>query len=169
MEAAMLKGKSWCAGLLVMAVGAFGILGTRAEVSAQAKDSVIGTWTLNVAKSTFTPGPPFKSGTVTFHAAGEGVHVVADLVDGTGAKVHSEYTANYDGKDVPIKGVTGVETVSLKRIDANSAERTDKMKGKVVQTYTRKIAADGKTMTVTQKGTGSDGKPFTNELLFEKK
>jgi len=162
----MLKYKGWCAVVAMLTLAAPVIV---VEVSAQMADPVIGTWTLNVAKSTFTPGPPVKSGVVTFEAAGQGVRVVADLEDGLGKKAHTEYMANYDGKDVPIKGATGVDMVSLKRIDANTAQRTDKMSGKEVQTYTRKIAADGKTMTVTQKGTGPDGKPFTNVMLFEKK
>ena len=138
------------------------------SLAAQA-DPVIGTWTLNVAKSTFKPGPALKSGTVTFSASGKGVHVVADLVDGQGAATHTEYTGNYDGKDYPITGLPTVDVVSLKRIDANSSERTDKKAGKVVQTYHRQVAADGKTMTVTHKGTDDKGQAFTNVLLFEKK
>jgi hypothetical protein len=146
-----------------------GLLATGTLLRAQATDPVIGTWTLNVAKSTFTPGPAFKSGTVTFKAAGQSLHVVADIVDGAGAKSHADYTAAYDGKDHPIKGLDTVDTVTLKKIDANTSERTDKKAGKVVQTYLRKVADDGKTMTVTQKGTDATGKPFTNVMLFEKK
>lgn len=131
--------------------------------------AVIGTWTLNVAKSTFTPGPAFKSSTVTFAPAGEGLHVVADFEDGTGAKTHTEYTANYDGKENPVMGLPTVDTVSMTRIDATTAVRTDKKAGKVLQTYTRKLAADGETMTVTQKGTSADGKPFINVMHFDKK
>lgn len=132
-------------------------------------DPVVGTWTLNVAKSTFKPGPPLKSGTVTFSASMKGVQVVADLVDGQGAATHTEYTASYDGKDYPITGLPTVDVVSLKRIDANTSERTDKKAGKLVQTYHRQVAADGKTMTVTQKGTDDKGQAFTNVMLFEKK
>jgi len=38
-----------------------------------------------------------------------------------------------DGKDYPITG-TGLDTVSLKRIDANTIERTGKVRGKVTET-----------------------------------
>ena len=131
-------------------------------------DPVVGTWTLNVAKSKFDPGPGATSGTVTFMAAGEGVHVVAEIVapDGT---MKTDYTGNYDGKDYPIKGAPGVDMVSLKRIDANSSERTDKMGGKAVGTWTRKVSADGKTMTVTYNGTNATGQKVHNVLVFDRK
>jgi phage tail sheath gpL-like len=139
------------------------------DASAQAGDPIIGTWTLNVAKSTYEPGPAAKGGTVTFEAAGEGIHVVADMVDGQGNADHTEYTANYDGKDYPLKGVPIADTVSLKRIDANTTERIDKKDGKVVQTYLRKVAPGGKTMTVTHKGIDAKGRPVHNTVVFEKK
>lgn len=138
-------------------------------VSAQASDPAIGTWTLNAAKSKFNPGPAPKSITVTFETAGQGIHVVADAVDAKGATAHTEYTGNYDGKDYPLSGVPIADQVSLKRIDARTTQRSDKKAGKVVQTYVRKVSADGKTMTVTQKGTDADGKPVNNTVVFDKK
>lgn len=102
------------------------------QASGQAADPVIGTWTLNVAKSTYNPGPPPKSLTVKIEAAGEGIKSTSDGVAADGSSTHSEYTANYDGKDYPLKGVEDADTVSLKRIDANTAERTDKKAGKAI-------------------------------------
>jgi hypothetical protein len=102
-------------------------------------------------------------------AAGQGIHVVADIVDAKGVAQHTEYTGNYDGKDYPITGVAGVDTVSLKRIDATSTQRIDKRAGKVVQTWDRKVSADGKTLTVTQYGMDAEGRAVKNVMLFEKK
>src|SRR5690625_1875003 len=64
----------------------------------------LGTWKLDVAQSKFSPGPAPKSSTVTFEAAGQGVSAVIDGVGQDGAKVHWEYTANFDGKPYPVKG-----------------------------------------------------------------
>ena len=136
--------------------------------SAQAADPVIGTWKLDVAKSKYSPGPPPKSLTVRFEAAGAGVKVTSDGVPADGQATHTEYTANYDGKDYPITGSAIADTVSLKRIDANTVERTDKKGGKVVQTLTRKVSSDGKMMTTTVKGTNAQGQPVNNELVFGK-
>jgi hypothetical protein len=158
-----------CVLVLFVAMPMLGVCVFSTDVFAQAGDPVIGTWTLNVAKSTFSPGPGAKSGTVTFEAAGQGIHVVADIVDAKGVAQHTEYTGNYDGKDYPITGVAGVDTVSLKRIDATSTQRIDKKAGKVVQTWDRKVSADGKTLTVTQNGTDAEGRTVKNVMAFEKK
>jgi len=57
----------------------------------------------------------------------------------------------------------------LKRIDAFILEATLKKAGTVVQTTTRVISNDGKTMTFTVKGTNANGQPFNNVLLWDKR
>ncbi len=136
-------------------------------VSAQASNE-IGTWKLNVAKSKYSPGPAPKSQTVTFAAAGQGVKVTVEAVAADGTKTTQLYTANYDGKDVPLTGSATVDTVSLKRINATTVERTDKKAAELVQTITRVLSADGKTLTITTKGTSADGKPVNNVAIYEK-
>ena len=94
---------------------------------AQTQDPAVGTWVLNVAKSKYHSGPPPKSLTVTFKpSSAGGMNVVSESVDATGGTARTEYTANYDGKDYPLKGVPIADVVSLKRIDARSSERADK-------------------------------------------
>lgn len=138
------------------------------QASAQAADSIVGTWTLNAAKSTYNPGPAPKSQTVKFEEVGEGIKSTGESVAGDGTATRTEYTANYDGKDYPLKGVKDADTVSLKRIDANTTERTDKKAGKVVRTYTRKLSADGKTITATVKGTDEQGRTINNVVVLER-
>ena len=67
-------------------------------------DPQVGVWKLNVAKSTYSPGPGPKSGTTTIEAAGAGTKVVVDQVMADGSKRHYEFTTNYDGKDSPVTG-----------------------------------------------------------------
>lgn len=135
--------------------------------AAQAADPILGTWTLNVAKSTYSPGPAPKSMTVKFEAVGDGIKSTADTIAADGSSTHTEYTASYDGKDYPLTGMKDADTVSLRRIDANSAERTDKMGGKVVRTYKRTLSADGKTMTATITGTDDQGRTIENTGVLE--
>ena len=47
-------------------------------------DPFAGTWTLNVAKSKYDPGPTPKSGSVTFSSKGDNVKAVIDGMTGTG-------------------------------------------------------------------------------------
>ena len=137
--------------------------------SAQAADPLVGTWKLDAAKSKFSPGPPPKSITVTFEAAGEGIKATADVVGADDKAAHTTYTGNYDGKDYPITGSeTGADTVSLKRIDARTTKRTDKKSGKVVMTFTRKVSTDGKMLTVTIEGTNPKGQQVKNVVVLAK-
>jgi hypothetical protein len=139
------------------------------SASAQAADPLLGTWKLDVAESKFSPGPPPKSITVTFEQAGEGVKVTADAVGADGKATHTTYTGNYDGKDYPVTGSgTGADTVSLKRVDARTTERTDKKGGKVVMTFTRTVSSDGKLLTVTIKGTNRKGQTVNDVVMLAK-
>jgi len=135
---------------------------------AQAKRPGLGTWTLNLEKSKFTPGPAPKSLTVKLEAVGEGVKVTAESVIADGRTVTTEFTANYDGKDYPIKGSPFIDTVALTRGDAYTNTRIDKKDGKVVATHRRVVAKDDKTWTVEIKGTNPKGEPFTNFQFFER-
>lgn len=58
------------------------------------------------------------------------------------------YKAKFDGKDYPVKGSYGYDQVSLKRINDNSFEETDKLNGKVIEVDTWTVSKDGKTLTV---------------------
>jgi hypothetical protein len=56
------------------------------------------------------------------------------------------YDAKFDGKDYPTEGDPGHTMVSLKKVDANTIEETDKRDGKVVAVIHMSVAADGKSM-----------------------
>ena len=58
------------------------------------------------------------------------------------------YAAKFDGKDYPVKGSYGYDNVSLKRVNDNSFEETDKLNGKVIEVDTWTVSHDGKTLTV---------------------
>jgi hypothetical protein len=136
-------------------------------VSAQASPEV-GTWKLNVAKSTYSPGPAPESQTLKYEAAGQGVKVSTEGVNADGSKTATSYTANYDGEDVPITGSASADQVSLKRINATTVERTDKKDGKAVSTITRVMSADGKTLTITTKTTNAQGQAVNNVAVYDK-
>jgi hypothetical protein len=138
------------------------------DLSAQETDPRIGTWKLNVAQSKYSPGPAPQSLTVKVEAVGKGEKVTAEFVAADGTRRTTEYTANYDGKEYPLTGSQIADKVSLKRIDARTTERTDKKGGKVAQTLRRVVSQDGKTMTVTTKGTNAKGEAVNNVALFEK-
>jgi hypothetical protein len=162
--------RAWGYDLVVcVAVGLALVLGpTVLDVSAQGTDPRIGTWKLNVAKSKYSPGPIPKSLTVKVEPAGQGEKVTAEFENADGSRTTTQYTAPFDGKDYPLTGSPIANTVSLKRIDTRTTERTDKKDGKVAQTLRRVVSTDGKTMTVTTKGTNAQGKAVNNVGVFER-
>ncbi len=143
-------------------------LASAAVSVAQSPAPGLGTWKLNVAKSKFSPGPAPKSLSVTFSAAGQGVKGVIDGISGDGAKVHWEYTANFDGKPYPVTGNANGDMVVAKRVDANTVETSYTLKGKPMTTNRRVVSADGKTLTVTTVGTNAQGQKVNDVQVFEK-
>jgi hypothetical protein len=136
--------------------------------AAQPKDPFVGTWTLNVAKSKYSPGPAPKSVTVTYEAAGPGYKISVKTEPASGPTQEWSYTTGLDGKDSPVTGNPNVDTMAVKRIDAHTLETVSKKDGKATITARIVVSADGKTRTNTQKGTDLKGRTVNNVLLFEK-
>ena len=134
-----------------------------------AADSNVGTWVLNVAKSTYSPGPVPKSNTVTIVAIDNGIRLMAKGVDAAGKPTHVEYTAKYDGQDSPVTGIAYADIVALKRIDANTVESTMKRAGTPVMTVRVTVSPDGKTRTAVFTGKNEKGQDVNNTAVYDKK
>jgi hypothetical protein len=133
-------------------------------------DNTLGTWKLNVAKSTYTPGPmPIKSLTIMREASDGGVKqaTTGERTDGTA--VSASYTAKYDGKEVQVTGNSQYDTIAIKQVNANTLTDERKKTGGPYKAAGRTVISNGgKTMTTTMKGTNADGKAFTQTLVFDK-
>jgi hypothetical protein len=148
-----------------------GILVTIAFAStafAQLPKGMAGTWKLNVAKSTYSPGPAPKSMTIVYTPAGDSLKISVEVVPGTGAPQKWEMTSAYDGKEYPVTGNPDADSISMKRISDTTGESTFTKGGKVTAVNTRVLSADGKTLTITSKGVTSDGKPRNDVAVYEK-
>jgi hypothetical protein len=131
---------------------------------AQAVDPMVGTWKLNAAKS-----KGVKSGTSKIEAVGQGLKFTVVTIADDGTENQWSFTANPDGKDVPVAGNNPFgDTVNLTRVDANTLRITSKRDGKVTATSTIVIAADGKSRTTTTKGTRPNGQSVDTVSVYEK-
>jgi hypothetical protein len=102
------------------------------EFGARASNSSVGTWKLNIAKTTFGPGPGPKSQTLKIEAFGLGVPPTVDVVTADSTTQHWTYTAGYDAKDVRITGNNpNGDTAARKHISATTTETTIKKAGRV--------------------------------------
>ena len=127
--------------------------------------SNVGTWAANIAKSTYSPNTPPRSQTLTIAATG----VTVDVVGPDGSTQHWAYGGAYDGKPVPITGNPNADMAARKRLSPTTTETTFTKGGKVTSVNTAVVAADGKTMTITAKGSTAQGKQMLNVQLYEKK
>jgi hypothetical protein len=137
-------------------------------VATTAADQLSGTWKLNAEKSKYSPGPPTKSLMVVVVSDENNYKVEGTGVDGDGKPINVQYSAKFDGKDYPATGIANADTVSVKRIDANTVEVKQKKDGKVVMTVTSKVSTDGKTRTSTWHGKNAEGKEVHNVVVFDK-
>src|ERR1700722_11354540 len=138
------------------------------SLAAAQSDLRVGTWSLNVAKSKYTPGPPPSSETRTYMAQGHGLQVSIESVDTKGNRASLRYTASDDGKDYPMTGLTVANAVSIKRIDARNFEVDTKKDGKIIGTTRGAISKDGKTLTLTSQTLNSAGGAINNIAVYDK-
>ena len=143
-------------GVAITAIGLFGA------------DNSLGTWKRNFEKTTGSGPRTVKSLTTVREASDGGVKVTVkgEYMDGT--PINSSYSVKYDGKEYPVSGAPW-DTISIKQIDANTFTSEAKKTGGKYHTMGRTvISKDGKTMTLTSKGTNAEGKPTTASIVSEK-
>ncbi len=143
-----------------IAVAAIGALALTVAAGAQT-DPMAGTWKLDVAKSTYKPGPPPKSATAVIEAVGKDLKVSVDAVTADGPMKWS-YTSAGDGKDVPVTGNPSYDTANVTRTNPSESTILYKKGGKTVATVKVTVAKDGKTLTTTTDGTDAKGQKMHN-------
>lgn len=127
-----------------------------------------GTWKLNVAQSTFSPGPGPKSETVIIPASEGKVEV--HEIEGDDKEVTWSYPSSFSssssaGGVVPIQvmeGATVSEKVGNRMVDHKWKFPDATSTGHGV------LSKNGKVMKYTLTGTTNDGKPIHNVMIFEK-
>jgi hypothetical protein len=135
--------------------------------TAFAADAVDGSWKLNLAKSKFSGMAP-SSATRVYSESAEGTTLDQKAVGSDGKEMSMHVTLVNDGKDHPVAGNPDADTVSSKPIDAHTSNFTLKRAGKVVGSVHRVVSADGKTLTVHNKGTHADGSAYDDTLVFDR-
>lgn len=155
--------------VVVVTLAAVLVVGSIART--QSSDPWIGTWKVNLEKSTYSPGPkPTVAGTAKIEpSAGGGIKTTLDGTSAEGKPTHTETVASFDGKDNPVKGAQAPNTTNaLKRIDDRTFEVMGKVDGKPTTTTRVAVSADGKTMTATITGTNAQGESLKNVIVLDK-
>jgi len=127
-----------------------------------------GTWKLDVAKSTYHQGQAPKSTTLIYEPAGEGIKVTVDSVPASGAPIHYAYAANFDGKDNPVVGNPNADMSARTRVNATTTKLVNKRGGKMLSEVTLVTSSDGKSLTITTKGTDAQGQNVDSVAFYDK-
>jgi hypothetical protein len=110
---------------------------------------LLGTWTLNLAKSKYSPGPAPRSQQRIYELHADGIKVTLNIVDARGRPTTIEYTANYDGVEYPVSGSTDYNMITLRKIDDRTAEATLSHADRVFGVARRSLSDDGNTLTIS--------------------
>ena len=131
-------------------------------------DPLVGTWKLDLAHSTYKPGPPPRGSLVVIEAAGKGVKVSVDTVGSDGTEVKWGYTSARDGKDAPVTGNPNYDTANVTQTSPSEGTILYKKGGKTIVTVKTSVSKDGKKLTVTYTGVNFEGQAMNNVALFLK-
>ena len=134
--------------------------------SAQPPDPIVGTWTLNLAKSQY-PTPAPKSMTLTIAPAAKGWTISVDAIGPDGQPQKWGYTSTFDGSENPVSGNPSIDTAVFKSTETGGTVEYKKG-GQVVSTTSSTISDDGKTMTVTVKVRVAQGKELTIVSVYDR-
>jgi hypothetical protein len=146
-------------------VGAILAIGTGTALAA---DSVVGTWKLNLAKSTFSPGPAPKSQIRTYAESAQGMTVTIKTTAADGKESTATVTFKEDGKPYPVTGNPDFDMVSVTRADASTVHSTSTKAGATVGSGVRTVSKDGKTLTYAQKGTHAAGGKYDDVSVYDR-
>ncbi len=148
------------AGMAITVIGLFGA------------DNSLGTWKRNVEKTSYASANPNPiTSLIMVREAVDGgtglkVTSVGQRKDGT--RINYTFTAHYDGKEYPVTGVGSVfDWFSTTQIDANTFPSVT-TKGKYHMMGLTVISKDGKTMTISNKGTDADGKVTSFSVVWNR-
>jgi hypothetical protein len=139
------------------------------NLSAQLDDVWLGTWKVNLAKSTYSPGvlrraPLWPSGSASAVVSSR-QRVVGWM---SRAPVRWVVVTRLDGKDAPISGAAAGTTRAFKRLDARSYEFVTNVDGKVVTTTRAVLSSDGKSRTLTSTGVNPQEQHMNEAVVWDK-
>jgi hypothetical protein len=114
---------------------------------------LLGTWKLNVAKSSTKSVFRLKVRHAFMNRAGNASKATIKTTHANGRTTTVEYVADYDSVEYPVTGSPDADTIALKKVAPRTAEAILSHAGQVMATVRRVISEDGKTMTIAYQGT----------------
>lgn len=155
-----------CAAGRLLAVAVF-VLSCGASALEQHITRFTGVWRFQAEKSSFDPGPAFRSFTLTFAPDGSR-HLDLTFADGRRLRAVLPWS---DGRLVEVRVLEGGGAgrwTAVSRIRGSSVRDTWYENGRVIEQVRGRISPDGRTLTMNVEGPLPDGRRFRNRVVFER-
>ena len=143
-------------------------IGSAVIAAGSDSDPVVGSWKLNLAKSTFGGGPALKSQIRTYSQSARGLTLKMKTVSADGKETTTQATYQLNGTDHPSMGNPDFDSLSGMQIDTNTAEFTLKRAGKPVGKIRRTVSKDDQTLTINLVITNAAGVQTSALTVFDK-
>jgi len=132
-------------------------------------DPFVGRWVLNTRLSKYPSGTCPTRMVIEIESTGGGVHYRSDASYTNGLTAHSEYTAEYNGKQSLVMGNRGMLLpVSLRRSNSRLVLASYTRGLQVVATSRRLVSKDGRRMTITTISKDRTGADVVTVGVYEK-
>ncbi len=138
-------------------------------MTASSEDPFVGTWVLNFARSTFTPGQVFLKETLLTEdlTGGQFRSTINSLPEG-GPPLRIEIVYAIDGRDYAVLGSPYENVCAYHRIDDRTIEIVPRQDGRVPYRAIDQISEDGLTQTMIVKGVTAGGESYTNIAIYDR-
>lgn len=159
--------------VLLFAVGTCPVAAQKpAGKTPKAPHPIEGTWKLNPVQSKFAPNQADapKEETEVFRVVGDQFELTITGTQKDGAAIAEKITSPINGgvfkvlQPAPTEGESYVETM----FEPGNRFLTTLKNGKQIEVQHLVLSKDGKTMSITAKGTDAKGKPFESVAVFDK-
>jgi hypothetical protein len=151
-----------------MVVGAMFALGMSVTVASAATNPLVGTWKLDVAKSTYVSGAAPRSQTRLYADSAEGLVGTIKTIAADGKETTSTNTLKADGKAHPYSGNPAYDMISIRRVNANTREYTTLKGSTPIGKGQSKVSKDGKTLTMKYKGVNETGAKLESTAVYDR-
>jgi hypothetical protein len=105
--------------------------------------------------------------TVMIESVGSGIHYRSMSVTSSGLRARADYTAEYDGRPVPVTGNAGLLVpVALRRIASDTVEATYARGFHILAVSRWTVTADGRQLTIATHMTDVPGQTHMNVAVY---
>jgi hypothetical protein len=137
--------------------------------SARGLEAWFGTWTLNLSKSVYDPGPPpYTRASYVIEPWKDGVKVTYDMVYPRGGTTHLEWIGKFDGQPYQMQGIDDYVTYAYRRIDDRTYDVELRVDDRLVGLSRVTLSPDARTITTTTKARDASGRAVTTTTVYER-